>query len=140
MKEVGEGVFQVEGTGRWANAFLIRAPEPVLVDAGTPGGGRRVAAELERAGIVPVAILLTHIHFDHAGGAGHVRDATGAPIWAPAAEQPLFTGQKRHRFAARAGARIANAGRRVELVLRRYAHERGVPVYGFKARPLQGAS
>jgi hydroxymethylglutaryl-CoA synthase len=27
-------------------------------------------------------------------------------------------------------------GRRVELVLRKYAHERGVPVYGFKARPL----
>jgi hydroxymethylglutaryl-CoA synthase len=26
-------------------------------------------------------------------------------------------------------------GRRVELVLRKYAHERGVPVYGFKARP-----
>ena len=25
-------------------------------------------------------------------------------------------------------------GRRVELVLRKYAHERGVPVYGFKAR------
>jgi hydroxymethylglutaryl-CoA synthase len=27
-------------------------------------------------------------------------------------------------------------GRRVELVLRRYAHERGVPVYGFKARAV----
>jgi uncharacterized OB-fold protein len=27
-------------------------------------------------------------------------------------------------------------GRPVELVLRKYAHERGVPVYGFKARPL----
>ena len=27
-------------------------------------------------------------------------------------------------------------GRGVELVLRKYAHERGVPVYGFKARPL----
>ena len=26
-------------------------------------------------------------------------------------------------------------GTRVELVLRKYAHERGVPVYGFKARP-----
>ena len=25
-------------------------------------------------------------------------------------------------------------GRPVELVLRKYAHERGVPVYGFKAR------
>jgi uncharacterized OB-fold protein len=28
-------------------------------------------------------------------------------------------------------------GRRVELVLRKYAHERGVPVYGFKARAVQ---
>ena len=28
-------------------------------------------------------------------------------------------------------------GRRVELVLRKYAHERGVPVYGFKARARQ---
>ncbi len=28
-------------------------------------------------------------------------------------------------------------GRRVELVLRKYAHERGVPVYGFKARTAQ---
>lgn len=27
-------------------------------------------------------------------------------------------------------------GRRVELVLRKYAHERGVPVYGYKARPV----
>jgi uncharacterized OB-fold protein len=31
-------------------------------------------------------------------------------------------------------------GRRVELVLRKYAHERGVPVYGFKARAIQGES
>ena len=28
-------------------------------------------------------------------------------------------------------------GTRVELVLRKYAHERGVPVYGFKARPVR---
>jgi len=28
-------------------------------------------------------------------------------------------------------------GARVELVLRKYAHERGVPVYGFKARPVR---
>jgi len=27
-------------------------------------------------------------------------------------------------------------GRRVELVLRKYAHERGVPVYGFKAKAI----
>jgi uncharacterized OB-fold protein len=27
-------------------------------------------------------------------------------------------------------------GTEVELVLRRYIHERGVPVYGYKARPV----
>jgi uncharacterized OB-fold protein len=30
-------------------------------------------------------------------------------------------------------------GSPVELVLRRYAYERGVPVYGFKARPIAPA-
>jgi hydroxymethylglutaryl-CoA synthase len=28
-------------------------------------------------------------------------------------------------------------GRSVRLVLRKYAHERGVPVYGFKAQPVR---
>ena len=31
-------------------------------------------------------------------------------------------------------------GRSVELVLRKYAHERGVPVYGFKARAKKEAA
>ena len=31
-------------------------------------------------------------------------------------------------------------GGRVELVLRKYAHERGVPVYGFKARPVRAGA
>jgi hydroxymethylglutaryl-CoA synthase len=31
-------------------------------------------------------------------------------------------------------------GGRVQLVLRKYAHERGVPVYGFKARPARGGT
>jgi uncharacterized OB-fold protein len=31
-------------------------------------------------------------------------------------------------------------GTEVELVLRRYAHERGVPVYGYKSRPVGGAA
>jgi len=31
-------------------------------------------------------------------------------------------------------------GRSVELVLRKYAHERGVPVYGYKARPVRAGT
>ena len=34
----------------------------------------------------------------------------------------------------------SRSARRVELVLRKYAHERGVPVYGFKARPVRGGT
>jgi glyoxylase-like metal-dependent hydrolase (beta-lactamase superfamily II) len=115
VKEVGDGIFQLEGTGRLANAFLVRAAGPVLVDAGTPSGGRRIAAELEAAGVRPTAILLTHSHFDHAGGAAAVTGATGAPVYAPAAEQPLFSGGADHRLLARVGARVANAGRPVAL-------------------------
>ena len=31
-------------------------------------------------------------------------------------------------------------GTDVELVLRKYAHERGVPVYGYKARAAEGTA
>ena len=115
MKEVGDGLFQLDATGRTVNVFLVQAEAPLLVDAGTPRSGPRIADELQRAGIVPELILLTHSHYDHAGGADAVREATGAPICAPAAERPLFSGELRHRPLARLGARVANLGRPVEL-------------------------
>ena len=115
MKEVGDGIFRLEGTGRTANAYLVQGREPVVIDTGTPSGGRRIADELHRAGIVPALILLTHSHYDHAAGAGALREATGAPVCAPAAERRLFSGELRHRLLARAGARAANLGRPVEL-------------------------
>jgi glyoxylase-like metal-dependent hydrolase (beta-lactamase superfamily II) len=113
VKEIGDGIFRLEGTGWATNAFLVRAREPVVVDAGTPHGGRRIADEVRSAGVEPALILLTHTHYDHAGGAAAVREATGAPICAPAAERPLFTGEVGHRLLARAGARAASLGRSV---------------------------
>jgi len=115
VKELGDGIFRLEGTGRTANAYLVRGQEPVIIDTGTPTGGRRIADELRRAGIVPALILLTHSHYDHAAGAAALRKATGAPVCAPAAERALFSGELRHRRLARAGARAANLGRAAEL-------------------------
>ena len=114
MREIGGGIFQLEGQGWIANAFLVRVEAPVVVDTGTPRGGRRIAAELSAAGIVPVLILLTHSHYDHAGGAAALREATGATLCAPAAERDLLTGRARHRWFVRTAARVANHGRRIE--------------------------
>ena len=113
MRKVCPELFELEGAGWVANAFLVQVQAPVVVDTGTPNGGRRIGEELRQAGITPELILLTHTHYDHAGGAARLREATGAPICAPAAERAHFTGGARHRLLARAGARAANLGRPV---------------------------
>jgi glyoxylase-like metal-dependent hydrolase (beta-lactamase superfamily II) len=111
MKEVGDGVFQLESTGRTVNVFLVRADLPVLVDAGKPSHGRAIVEELRAAGTAPELVLLTHGDFDHAGGAAAVRRAFGAPICAPAAERPLLTDELRRRFVVRTLIRSVNRGR-----------------------------
>lgn len=111
MKEVGDGVFQLESTGRLVNIFLVRAHVPVLVDAGAPRQGPAVVEELRAAGIAPKLVLLTHADFDHFGGADAVRRATGAPVWAPAAERPLLTGERKRRLDVRTMIWAANRGR-----------------------------
>jgi glyoxylase-like metal-dependent hydrolase (beta-lactamase superfamily II) len=111
VKEVGDGVFQLESTGRMVNIFLVQARVPVLVDAGMERHGPAVVEELRTAGVAPKLVVLTHADFDHTGGADAVRRATGAPVWAPAAERPLLTGELRRRFVVRAMIRAANRGR-----------------------------
>jgi hydroxyacylglutathione hydrolase len=61
------------------NTYVI-APEPngpaVVVDA--PPDPEGVTDLLRKHGLTPVAVLLTHGHIDHMGGAGSVVAATGA--------------------------------------------------------------
>jgi glyoxylase-like metal-dependent hydrolase (beta-lactamase superfamily II) len=54
-------------------AFLARGSRPALVETGARTSADTVAAELERAGVGAddlATIVLTHVHLDHAGGAG----------------------------------------------------------------------
>jgi glyoxylase-like metal-dependent hydrolase (beta-lactamase superfamily II) len=111
VKEVGEGIFQLESTGRTVNVFVVQADGPVLVDAGAPRQGREVVKELRSAGVSPELVLLTHADFDHTGGAETVRREFGAPILAPVTERPLLTGELQRRLFVRLLIRSVNRGR-----------------------------
>ncbi|MCP4040766.1 MAG: hydroxyacylglutathione hydrolase, partial [Gammaproteobacteria bacterium] len=57
----------------------------VIVD---PGDGEPVLSELDRRGIEPAAILITHRHFDHVGGIGELLDPyPDLPVYGPAGEK-----------------------------------------------------
>lgn len=53
----------------------------VLIDAGYPGQGRKIARELRKFSSNSLRlIIVTHAHFDHYGSASQLRDLTGAAI------------------------------------------------------------
>jgi glyoxylase-like metal-dependent hydrolase (beta-lactamase superfamily II) len=67
-------------TGPGTNQYLVGDGRPLVIDvaAHDDENARRFASGL--AGERPAAILLTHIHPDHVGGATALREATGAPV------------------------------------------------------------
>ncbi|QFF99432.1 MBL fold metallo-hydrolase [Psychrobacillus glaciei] len=53
-----------------------------------PGGdGEKLIRELQRLNLKPIAILLTHAHFDHIGGMDQVRDVFNIPVYIHSAEK-----------------------------------------------------
>lgn len=73
------------------NSFLIRADDGslTLVDAGLKQAPERIRAALAELGAAPsevTAIVLTHAHADHAGGAAGAVELTGSAITAHASE------------------------------------------------------
>ncbi|CAN5712294.1 hypothetical protein BH18ACT15_BH18ACT15_09580 [soil metagenome] len=82
MHEVTRGLWQIPLAPRQAvNAYLLG---DVLVDAGTPGMGKKLPARL--SGHTVVAHAITHAHQDHAGGSKAVCEALGIELWAPAGD------------------------------------------------------
>lgn len=66
-----------------SNVFLVRAARPVLVDTGRPDETPRLEKALRKCGVRPedlALILLSHGHWDHAGGAAGLRRLTAAPV------------------------------------------------------------
>jgi glyoxylase-like metal-dependent hydrolase (beta-lactamase superfamily II) len=73
------------GLPRSTAAHLVPASRPALVDVGSDSTVPAVTAALSQIGVDRLeAIVLTHIHFDHAGGAGQLaRRFEDVPVYAP---------------------------------------------------------
>ncbi|MGN0141257.1 MAG: MBL fold metallo-hydrolase [Roseburia sp.] len=54
--------------------------EMLIIDPGAAGA--RLIARIEEEGLKPVAILLTHGHFDHAGSAAELAEHFSIPVYA----------------------------------------------------------
>ena len=58
--------------------------ESIIIDPGS--AAERVKAAVGQSGAKPVAVLLTHGHFDHAGEAASVADEYGIKIYSKEAD------------------------------------------------------
>jgi hydroxyacylglutathione hydrolase len=80
----------------YANAHVIeRGGVRVMVDSGYGEEAPALDAQLREAGIDPsklAAIIVTHAHADHAGGASWFHDKYGTKIVAGAADRETFAG------------------------------------------------
>ena len=98
-EQIAEGVYRLE-TGRGlteANVYFVRSgPAWVLIDTAWPHRGPVISAAAESlfgTGTRPAAILLTHIHPDHAGSALELARLWDLPVHVHPGELPLASGR-----------------------------------------------
>jgi glyoxylase-like metal-dependent hydrolase (beta-lactamase superfamily II) len=65
------------GTPGALTLYIIDAPEPTIVDTGSANSPEKIYDALDSIGIDRTEVehvLVTHVHLDHAGGAGHLAE------------------------------------------------------------------
>ena len=74
-----------------ANCFLVYDEEnnAVIIDPGAEPD--YILSEIESLGIKPLAILLTHAHFDHFGAAAEVIEKYQIPLYVHTLDRPMVT-------------------------------------------------
>ena len=108
---VGTGVkvHQIVDLSFEVNLYFIDAPRPVLIDSGLGTDGRRIASMVHQLleGRHLSAIILTHRHFDHTGGAAELMSKFSADVLAsPPEARCLVEGDQMTTGAASFGGRL----------------------------------
>jgi glyoxylase-like metal-dependent hydrolase (beta-lactamase superfamily II) len=65
-------------TGEYGSVYVVDADRPAIVDTGIGANYERILGALDECSIAQdelAAILVTHVHLDHAGGAGYLAEA-----------------------------------------------------------------
>ena len=94
-------VFLVRGAS--ANWVIIKDPDGTnftLIDSGYPGDHQLLLESIESLGLKPadcVALLVTHGHVDHIGGAARLAADHGVPVWCHEAETANLEGPGREQ-------------------------------------------
>jgi LPXTG-motif cell wall-anchored protein len=103
-KEISKNIFSV-APGVWrmkdvfVNVFIIQNSHSsnwVLVDTGLKSSLpkiKKMIAEVFEAGASPIAIVMTHGHFDHRGSVQQLADEWQVPVYAHHLEMPYLTGK-----------------------------------------------
>ncbi len=95
---VTDEIHQVGGSGlsapEDAAVYLIEFDgHAALIDSGCGGGEDRLLASIEAVGVRPErieALLITHCHYDHTGGAHALRKRLGCPVVAHQFDAPFI--------------------------------------------------
>jgi metallo-beta-lactamase class B len=86
--KIGEGLYYV-GASDYASYLIATKAGLIVIDGGDAVTGHQVLSNIKALGFDPrqVKVLLnTHQHFDHAGGLAEVKKASGAKLYASAAD------------------------------------------------------
>ena len=93
IPDTGKGTSVVRLTPARCNIFAVtRNGRTILVDTGISFDRSRIAHALERRGLIPEAVVLTHTHFDHAGNTAWLAAEYGAEIVVQEAESLFLAG------------------------------------------------
>lgn len=74
-------VHMFPGAGCDSNIFLVTGTQPILVDTGSGLRSSKIIKEIEEVTDHISKIILTHCHFDHAGGAAELSKHFNAPVF-----------------------------------------------------------